>query len=64
METTEIAIVFDGPPGPTPPRFVETEESNGYCATGRGIGVGRWVNNGDGTWSLLINVPNEDIRKG
>jgi hypothetical protein len=64
METMEIAIVFDGSPGPQAPRFIETERSNGYCATGEGVGVGRWVDNRDGTWALLIRVPSEDVRTG
>lgn len=63
MELEEIAIVFDGPPGPEAPRFVETETSNNYCATGTGIGVGRWVDNKDGTWALLLRVPSEDVQR-
>ena len=45
----ELEIVFDGPPGPIPGRFIETQDAQ----TGEGIGWGEWLNNGDGTWSLI-----------
>ena len=33
-----IDIVFDGPPGPEPGRFVEVEDTNGNS-----IRVGEWI---------------------
>lgn len=47
METVDI--VFDGPPGATPGRFVEVEDMDG-----KSISVGDWVSRGDGTWALRI----------
>jgi hypothetical protein len=45
-----VDIVFDGPPGPQPGRFVEVEN-----AQGRSINLGEWVHRPDGYWALRIN---------
>ena len=45
-----IDIVFDGPPGPEGPRFVEIEN-----ARRASIKIGRWVERDDGYWALRIN---------
>ena len=49
IELTELDFTFDGPPGPDPPRFIETHDAH----TGSGVGWGKWIDNGDGTWSLI-----------
>ena len=46
-----IDVVFDGPPGPEPPRFVEVEDSQG-----RSINFGEWVERPDGFWALRFSV--------
>ena len=46
---SHIDIVFDGPPGPEGPRFVEVEDANG-----KSIRVGEWVQRVDGYWALRI----------
>ena len=54
-----IDIVFDGPPGPVAPRFVETERPNG-----QGVNVGEWIMRDDGYWvlRLLVDVPSRTPR--
>jgi hypothetical protein len=48
-----IHIVFDGPPGPDGPRFIEAEDSEG-----RSITVGQWREYGtSGHWALTIPAP-------
>lgn len=47
-------VVFDGPPGPTPGRFVEVEDSQG-----RSTRVGEWIKREDGYWALRIKTPKE-----
>jgi len=44
-----IDVVFDGPPGPEPGRFVEVED-----AKGNSIRVGEWIERDDGAWALRI----------
>ena len=44
-----IDIVFDGPPGPEPGRFVEVEDANGNS-----LRFGQWIERKDGTWVLRI----------
>lgn len=44
-----INIVFDGPPGPEGPRFIEVETDDG-----RSIRVGEWQRRQDGNWGLRI----------
>lgn len=48
-----IDIVFDGPPGPLPGRFVEAEVG------GESVHAGEWVKRSDGYWVLRIPC-NED----
>jgi hypothetical protein len=45
---SHIDIVFDGPPGPTPGRFVEVEQE------GKSLDVGTWIKRDDGYWVLRI----------
>ena len=49
VELTELDFMFDGPPGPVSPGFIETHDAS----IGRGVGWGKWLDNGDGTWSLI-----------
>ena len=51
-DPTSIDIVFDGPPGPTAPRFVEVE-----CPPGVGINIGEWLQRDDGFWVLRMSPP-------
>ena len=44
-----VDIVFDGPPGPEPGRFIEVED-----ATGKSIAFGEWIERADGRWALRI----------
>ena len=44
-----INIIFDGPPGPEGPRFIEVETDDG-----RSIRVGEWQQRKDGNWGLRI----------
>ena len=46
-----IDIVFDGPPGPEGPRFVESEDMDG-----KGISAGEWIHREDGYWALRIDT--------
>jgi len=50
--TKFIDIVFDGPPGPNPGRFVEVENESGES-----ICAGEWIDRGDGMWALRIQEP-------
>jgi hypothetical protein len=50
--TRQIDIVFDGPPGPNPGRFVEVEDGSG-----RSVDVGDWIERGDRYWALRIQIP-------
>ena len=47
--TATFYIVFDGPPGPVPGRFIEVEDSR---ESGRSVRAGEWFDRGDGYWSL------------
>ena len=49
--TRTVDVLFDGPPGPTPGRFVEVETLDG-----RSVNVGQWLDHGDGTWALRIEI--------
>jgi hypothetical protein len=42
-------IVFDGPPGPEAPRFIEVEDESG-----KGISPGEWLQRADGYWVLRL----------
>ena len=50
-----ILIVFDGPPGPEAPRFLEVENERGES-----VSVGEWVELADsGLWALKLPAPFE-----
>ena len=61
-QTTEVYIIFDGPPGPESGRFVETESS-----AGRGLGEAdhgaKWKKRADGLWALgpFVGVKAYDV---
>lgn len=44
-----IDIVFDRPPGPDAPRFIEVEDHEG-----KSIKFGEWVKRPDGVWALRL----------
>lgn len=44
-----INIVFDGPPGPEGPRFIEVETDDGNS-----IRIGEWIETNAGCWALRI----------
>jgi hypothetical protein len=44
-----IDFVFDGPPGPEGPRFVEVEQG------GKAIKLGLWMQRADGYWVLRLD---------
>jgi hypothetical protein len=46
-----IDVVFDGPPGHEPPRFIEVEDEQG-----RSINFGEWVQRPDGYWALRFPI--------
>jgi hypothetical protein len=46
-----IDIVFDGPPGPEPGRFIEVED-----AKGNSIRFGEWIERKDGKWVLASSA--------
>lgn len=50
-----IDIVFDGPPGHRPGRFVEVENLDGQS-----ISVGEWVERDDGYWVLRVPLGDRD----
>ena len=54
----EINIIFNGPPGPMPIRFIEIED-----ADGNSINVGEWARREDDYWSLRIPHPSVKITK-
>lgn len=47
--STYVDIVFDGPPGASAPRFVETENDKGAS-----IKLGEWIDLGNDFWVLRI----------
>jgi hypothetical protein len=47
--TSYVDIVFAGPPGPEPPRYVEIEDEYG-----RSMRYGQWVEREDEVWVLRI----------
>lgn len=49
LQEWAIDVVFDGPPGPTAGRFVEVED-----LSGKSVGVGQWIDRGNGMWALRI----------
>ena len=48
---SEVVVVFDGPPGPDPGRFVEVENPE----TGESIKLGKWFEI-DGLWYLAFDA--------
>ena len=48
---SEVVVVFDGPPGPDPGRFVEVENPE----TGESIKLGKWYEI-DGLWYLAFDA--------
>ncbi len=58
--TIDVDFVFDGPPGPTGPRFIDTV----LTENGNGCGVGEWFDRGDGTWALVVSIRAGDVRTG
>jgi hypothetical protein len=46
---SSLHIIFDGPPGTTPGRFVEVEDDEG-----RSVRAGEWHKRPDGLWELVI----------
>lgn len=47
--TKHIDIVFDRPPGPVNPQFIEVEDDQG-----RSIKIGEWLKREDGYWVLRL----------
>lgn len=47
----KVHVLFDGPPGPEPGRFVEVETPEG-----RSLRVGQWIDKGGGLWALALDV--------
>lgn len=45
-----VDVVFEGPPGPEGPRFVEVEIG------GTSISIGEWIERPDGRWALRITA--------
>ena len=43
-----LDLLFDGPPGPEGPRFVEAE------IDGKSVNAGEWIKRPDGFWVLRI----------
>jgi len=48
--TSNLHIIFDGPPGPIAGRFVECETPDG-----RSLDAGNWSERPDGLWQLVIS---------
>jgi hypothetical protein len=48
-ERMPINIIFDGPPGPEPGRFIEVEADDG-----RSISIGEWIQRPDKKWAFRI----------
>lgn len=57
ITTAHVDIVFDGPPGPDGPRFVEVEN-----AKGQSIKFGEWVKRDDGFTVLRFRNPDQMAR--
>ena len=51
MKTTQIDVIFDGPPSHESGRFVEVEDM-----AGRSVDVGEWIDQGDGYWALRLTI--------
>jgi hypothetical protein len=48
---TYLDVVFDGPPSHESGRFVEVENLEGFS-----VGVGEWIDRGNGYWALRLPV--------
>jgi hypothetical protein len=57
MDPAAINIIFDGPPGPEGPRFIEVETDDG-----RSIRVGEWQERTNGYWRLRIPLSLQTAR--
>ena len=57
IENAYVDVVFDGPPGPESPRFVEVENEQG-----KSIDFGKWMKRFDGWWVLRIPVAGSALR--
>ena len=51
VTVSEVTVVFDGPPGPEPGRFIEVENPE----TGESIKLGKWYEV-DGLWYLAFDA--------
>lgn len=51
-EPVSVDLVFDGPPGPEGPRFIEAELTEGR----RSVSVGEWLTRDDGYTVLRVKV--------
>jgi hypothetical protein len=51
-----LCLVFDRPPGPEAPRFIEVEDGNG-----KSINAGRWRTRPDGLAELIIGEPAAEV---
>lgn len=49
--TFPLDILFDGPPGPNPGRFVEVEIG------GRSVRIGTWISGPGESWALRLDAP-------
>jgi hypothetical protein len=57
MNEKAISIIFDGPPGPEPVRFVDVETD-----AGKSIKIGEWLKRDDGFWALRITELSSENR--
>ena len=56
MGYRRLKVVFDGPPGPKPGRFIEVEKEDGSS-----VNAGEWKELEDGRWALWLRVIDEDV---
>jgi hypothetical protein len=52
----EVHLIFDGPPGPDGPRFIEAETPDG-----RSVRVGEWRQRPDGLWALVLFLAAQEM---
>lgn len=57
MGYQRLKVIFDGPPGAEPGRFVEVEREDG-----RSVNAGEWEDLGNGMWALCLRVIDEDVK--
>lgn len=53
-----VDVVFDGPPSHVCGRFVECENLSGAS-----VGVGEWIDRGNGMWALRIDTHAAEVRR-